>query len=345
MTRWSVTGPRGYALAIGLTLAVALLRLSLEPWFGTSVPYGLFLPAVIVVFLFMGPGPGLACVALLLTLGWFVILRDATAGEKLVPTLLTVFASAVLAVVITVLRRVLLSLTHARDEAERLRAEANLRRREAERARDRSDLLARELNHRVKNLFAIVSSVVVLSGRNAPEAKATVDAIRQRINALALAHTVTQGLATPGSEEGDQSDGETVSLDALVRATLAPHDQGGIEIAGPDLRLPVSAVTSFGLILHELATNAAKYGALSVPEGTVSVSWSREGGDVHFRWHERGGPPIGDTPTGKGFGSVLLRQAQTQLEAVVEQDWAAEGLRLDLVFALPDASGRSSAAS
>ena len=202
------------------------------------------------------------------------------------------------------------------------------------RAHERSDLLARELNHRVKNLFAVILSIVTLSGRGATDAGEVVRKIRARIHALSLAHAVSQG----------QLEQKLVDLADVLSATLEPYldpsrDGGRVRIEGPTVALPVRSVTPIGLIAHELATNAAKYGALSVPAGRVHVEWEvtdpRDGEHmVRLVWSEHGGPEASE-PVHAGFGSIMLRQAASQLRGTVERRWHPTGLVAEISFSLP----------
>ncbi|MGR3435422.1 MAG: CHASE3 domain-containing protein [Shimia sp.] len=227
---------------------------------------------------------------------------------------------------------------------ERRTATAEARAREADElrlARERSDLLARELNHRVKNLFSVILSIVSMSGRGASEeVRRTVASLRERIHALSLAHAVSQG----------QLDREIIGLGELLTSTLAPYRggegaDGRLTLDGPPVEVPVKEVTPLGLVMHELATNAAKYGALSVPEGSVVVRWEQlapgeappdagDGPALRLTWTERGGPAA-EEPGHEGFGSIMLRQAARQLRGTVERRWTADGLEAELVLPLP----------
>ena len=233
---------------------------------------------------------------------------------------------------------------------ERRTATAEARAREADelrRARERSDLLARELNHRVKNLFSVILSIVSLSGRGASdEVKRAVAGLRERIHALSLAHAVSQG----------QLDQEIIGLGELLNSTLAPYRGAGddserLTLKGPPVEVPVKAVTPLGLVTHELATNAAKYGALSAPEGRVTLTWDRlapgEGGlevedgpVLRLTWTERGGPST-EEPNHEGFGSIMLRQAARQLRGTVERRWAADGLVAELHIPLSESGAKN----
>jgi two-component sensor histidine kinase len=112
-------------------------------------------------------------------------------------------------------------------------------------------------------------------------------------------------------------------------------------IDGPAVTLPAVAAQPVAMAVHELATNAAKHGALSAETGTVAVAWRVEGRDLRIRWTERGGPPVGGAPERSGFGSRLLDGTiRTQLRGTVERTWDASGLVCDVVVPLGEAHGR-----
>lgn len=193
-------------------------------------------------------------------------------------------------------------------------------------ARDRADLLARELNHRVKNLFAVVLAIVQMSARDKPEAKPVTDAIGQRIRALLTAHEVSQG----------ELDRPVASLEELVETSLAPYrsQKQTAEIEGPQVMLPAKHVTPLGLILHELTTNAVKYGAWA-NGGSIHVSWTYVDGTVRLTWHESG-VTITDEPERKGFGSLLMNSAARQFGGEVTRDFASDGLIVTIDLPVPD---------
>ena len=190
-------------------------------------------------------------------------------------------------------------------------------------ARDRADLLAKELNHRVKNLFAVVLAIVKLSARDAPEARSVTEGIAQRIMALLKAHEVSQG------ELGQQ----TVSLATLVETSLAPYRSEALtaSIGGPDITLNARTITPLGLVLHELTTNAVKYGGWSQPGGRIVVDWTREGGEIVLGWRETG-TPITAKPVREGFGSLLMIGSARQLGGTLERDFTPEGARVTIRF-------------
>jgi two-component system, chemotaxis family, CheB/CheR fusion protein len=150
-----------------------------------------------------------------------------------------------------------------------------------------------------------------------------------RLNALARAHDlVLRGLRANGRII------RGARLTGLLEAIFQPYidispsgDLKPIVISGPDLMIGERALTSLALVLHELATNAAKYGALSISEGLVHVTWQIEADNLLLRWEERKGPAIEKTPTSEGFGSILVRRSIVgQLGGGIDYTWKPEGL-------------------
>jgi PAS domain S-box-containing protein len=189
-------------------------------------------------------------------------------------------------------------------------------------------LLSQELSHRIKNIFAVISALLALSARQYPEAKAFAKAARTRISALARAHEFVR----PHTESSRPSlDG--TALHAFLSDLFLPYDdetgEARVVISGDDADFDDQAATPVALLFHELATNAAKYGALSVPGGRVTLTTLRQAERYVMTWRERGGPPLHGTPEGTGFGSSLLAlSVEGQLGGVLEQVWAPEGLQV-----------------
>ena len=191
-------------------------------------------------------------------------------------------------------------------------------------ARDRADLLARELNHRVKNLFAVILAIVRMSGKDVPEAKTVVDSISDRIHALLAAHEVTQGSAgTAGA-----------SLRALIETAIRPYVSSSrkAELSGPEVVLSTRQVTPLGLVLHELATNAVKYGCWS-RGGMLEVVWRLAGDQLELDWREicEG---LGDEPQGSGFGTLLMSSAGRQLGGTIDRHFDPGGVHIAMRFPL-----------
>jgi PAS domain S-box-containing protein len=199
---------------------------------------------------------------------------------------------------------------------------------ELKKARDRQHLLMREMSHRVKNLFALSGSIVGLSARWSESPQELAEAARARLSALARAHALT---FSHGFEEAPD---QPTTLQSLVRTIVAPFDEPRdprITLSGIDAEVSGSAVTSLALLLHEFATNAAKYGALSSAEGTVKIVLAEEDGYLLVHWIERGGPPVAAPKGGEGFGGTLSRIAVSdQLGGGIARDWRPEGLTIRL---------------
>ena len=223
---------------------------------------------------------------------------------------LPLLGALILLLIISILLGSRLVSRAARHEAEAAQAAA------VGEARDRADLLARELNHRVKNIFAVVLAIVQMSARDRPEAKPVTDAIAERIRALLTAHEVSQG----------ELDRELASLETLIETTLAPYrsQKQPATIEGPEVLLPAKRITPLGLVFHELTTNAVKYGAWA-KGGTIDVSWSWMDDCVRLVWRETGAPLDGE-PERKGFGSLLMESAARQFGGSVEREFTPDGL-------------------
>jgi len=188
---------------------------------------------------------------------------------------------------------------------------------------ERIVLLAREAEHRSKNMLAAVQAVVRLT--KADTAEELKEAIAGRINALDNVHKLFV-----------QSDWAGADLKAIVGEELAPYckrEDMRAELQGPNLLLEPNIAQAVSMTLHELATNAAKYGALSVPGGQVRVHWNVVDGKVTIRWDERGGPLVRE-PTKRGFGTrVMDSMVRGQFKGAIQFDWRPEGLSCS--FTLP----------
>lgn len=191
------------------------------------------------------------------------------------------------------------------------------------------DLLFGELRHRMKNLLAAAQSIARQTTTEGRSADVYRDDFLGRFNALIEAHE----LMFAGQEDTD--------LETLAGRILAPYkatpEAVAVEPGGP-VNLAVGTVQAIGLVLHELATNAAKYGALSVPGGQVRLGWRADEENLHLTWVESGGPPV-TAPTTTGYGTQLIQSATTySLGGHVEQNYATDGLRAEIVIPLGSAS-------
>ena len=183
--------------------------------------------------------------------------------------------------------------------------------------------LTRELNHRVKNTLANVLSIVTLTRRRARTLDEFADGLDGRIRALSATHDLLT-----------QSDWGTTRIAAVVAAELAPYtraEDGVLDMAGPPVELAPNDALSLGLALHELATNASKFGALSVPGGKVAIHWSlAEENLAQIDWSESGGPPVpANRP--RGFGTDLIEKIVAhELRNPVQLTFAPEGVQCSL---------------
>lgn len=191
------------------------------------------------------------------------------------------------------------------------------------RLEEQRQLLIGEMQHRIKNLFAMAGAVVSLSMRAAPSAEAALALVGARMNALARAHEATVACVYSGAAGGLAS-----SLRALLEAIGSPYETGGrVVIDGPDVEVSGAALGNLALILHELATNSAKYGALSVVEGRLCVRINVDDALLRLVWTEITGRPP-EKPREQGFGSRLEQRLAAALGARIKRDWLEQGLRV-----------------
>jgi PAS domain S-box-containing protein len=192
------------------------------------------------------------------------------------------------------------------------------------------NFLLREVSHRSKNLLAVIQAMATQTGRTSPDYAAFQSRFSQRLQGMAASQDLLVN-----------QDWRGVDVGALVRAQVRPfadEHAGRLELAGPNVLLKPEAAQSLGLALHELATNATKYGALSVPQGKVDVSWQTTQSDAASRfrltWQETGGPQV-VMPTRKGFGHIVFdRMIKQSLNASIDLQYPQAGLVWSLETAL-----------
>ena len=193
------------------------------------------------------------------------------------------------------------------------------------------ELMLREMNHRVKNLFAVIAGMVTVASRNHAEVRPFATDLRHRIAALGAAHS----LASPAGQP------QAIGLRELVDATLAPYrDHSRITVEGPPVALNRNCLSSLALVLHEWATNSVKYGALDGEAGEngdvgLDVRWRiDDDGGVTLEWEEQGREDHGTGPTQRGFGSLLVDTSVRQLRGEVGSE--ADGRSFRLRMKLPE---------
>ena len=190
---------------------------------------------------------------------------------------------------------------------------------------EQNEILSRELSHRIKNIFAVIAGLISLSSRQEPGNESFASKLRQRISALGRAHEFVR----PHSEESRPGD-LPESLHGIIRQILAPYpalSESKITVSGDDIRIDDRGATPIALVIHELATNAAKYGALSESDGEVAIQTMAEGDAVTIAWSESGGPTLGGDPIRSGFGTKLMELSViNQLGGTFDREWRPEGL-------------------
>lgn len=306
-----------FGLAVALSLIAFGLRLLVWPVLGPTIPYITFLPAIVVAAFLLGMGPAILAGVVAAWLCWYFMLPPLNSFRLDQPygaAALGFFAFAV-AVDIFLVDRLFRFVRELGQQADKLKE-----------AQARSVLLAHELNHRVSNLFSVSIGLVSLTARAHPAAKPVLDDLTRRLNALARAHHATVGTAADATKLGD-----------IVADVMAPYRANGsvIRISGPDLALNAETRTPIGLLLHELATNAAKHGALA-GGGDVDIRWRHcaTAGRVTLDWRETGVaavPAVGDS----GFGTTVIDLSARQLGGTVSRDMTPQGLTVQVGFPRP----------
>jgi two-component sensor histidine kinase len=186
---------------------------------------------------------------------------------------------------------------------------------ERKRAEERQKVMIDELNHRVKNTLATVQSIAMQTIADAGSLEHFRSSYEGRLVTLSRAHDLLTRTQWEGAALGD-----------VLRQELDAFGPGRFTLEGPDVQLSARAALSLSMIIHELSTNTAKYGALS-GAGRVDVKWALDGDALRLDWVESGGPPV-ETPTRRGFGTRLIeRAAIRELAGSADLDFPADGLR------------------
>jgi two-component sensor histidine kinase len=292
---------RGQVIGSVCTLAAAAVRILIDPYV-QGVPFITFFPMLVVATLLGGTGAGLNTLVLgtvITSYEWFPP-YNALGRERAVTT-----ASAFL-----VAGGAVIGTVHLLNEVVRA-----LRRSE-----ERSRMIASEMQHRVKNVLQLVQSISRLTALDSASADEHQTRLAARIQALARVQEAAR--AAPHL---------SVNLRDLLARLVEPFDLERFTLAGPLVAVSDEIGSMLGLAIHELATNAAKYGALSVPTGKVTVQWKPEGQFIKLKWQESGGPVV-NLPNREGYGSKLLKAAFSPEEGKTKVFYDTEGLRWQVRF-------------
>jgi two-component sensor histidine kinase len=294
-----------YAYAACFVVIATLLRWGLGHFSQHILPFPTYFPAALFATVIGGPGVGVFATVTGGIIGWLAFMSPQGAffpGSHGQEISLAAYLCASLLIV--------WGADHYRRITKRLRDEENFRK-----------LTVEELAHRLKNKIATIQSVISLQLRDSPEIR---DAIMGRLSALSATDDLI--LATQG---------QGAHLRDILSAELGPYETSRIAIDGPVILLPPKFALMMALLVHELATNSAKYGALSIAAGRVAIRWSLSNSRLDLEWREGGGPLVA-TPSHRGFGMRLLQRALEQFDGTVETTFEPTGLICKLSATVPD---------
>jgi len=295
----------GQVIALACAAGGAAVRFLIDPWVHNQLPIAVFYPFVIVASTWGGTLSGLSTMIIGATLAdyfWFPPGGSFKLSPSIVVVLLAFVVFCGVAILMLSLFRILLE---DRVEGER-----------------RAVLLSHEMNHRVANLLGMVQAISAQTAKSAVTVAGHQALFTERLTALAQAQEFSRDQSVPPPD-----------LREFLKRILAPFGAERFEVDGPALSVPTYLATSFALLLHELATNATKHGALSVPEGIVLISWQIQNNRVNLEWRERHGPTV-NKPVRSGFGSRLLKTAFPPEYGEAEISFNPEGIDCTIRFAL-----------
>jgi two-component sensor histidine kinase len=301
----SAGSAEAYAFAIVCVALAAAVRWVAGLWFEGIVPFATFFPAVLLAALIGGIGPGILAAIAGGLIGWWAFLPPSMTFFPLKPGQVI----SLIAYLITCLILVW-AAEHYRKLTKRLEDEQNFR-----------ELAVEELAHRLKNKVATIQSIVSLRLREDPQAR---DEIVNCLGSLRATDDLIIAAQGKGARIGD-----------ILSAELRPYDVARISVDGPEILLSPKLALTMALLFHELATNAAKYGALSQSVGKISVRWSHSDPWLNLEWRESEGPPV-TVPSHRGFGTRLFLRALEQFGGKVEATFASTGLVCKLSVPLSD---------
>jgi two-component sensor histidine kinase len=289
-----------YALAvIGVTCAGAIRVVF--GWIGADLPFAANFVAVLLVALVAGPEAGACAILLSIVSVWwaFVPPQWSFGGIDLGELTNLAFFGLMSSIVVWVAASYR-NLLHAIEEHDRHR-----------------ELVLSELNHRGRNTFAIVDSIVRISLDDLPERARE---ISDRVRAVSSTNDLINNAPL-----------HRVTLDAILAKEFSPHGRERLRVIGDPVEIEPGLARNLSLIFHELVTNAAKYGALANKDGNVTVTCSVAGPNVCVRWQERGGPAVAP-PTAFGFGSRLVTRILNAISGSIKPEFATDGLVCDITF-------------
>ncbi|MBO3758752.1 HWE histidine kinase domain-containing protein [Ciceribacter sp. L1K22] len=317
----------GTILTYVASLVVFGIALAVRHWFDPVLPVGFpfltFFPAVVICGFVFGVRQGLLVAVLSGISAWYFFISpgrfDVSAGTLLAMGLYLFVIVTDLTLIYLVMRAYRVEID-AREEIQRLA--------------DRQEVMAQELDHRLKNIFATINAIISLSLKHASSAEELAARLRERLNALGRSNLLLRGLR----------EGEDASLQSVIFQALEPFAVVGtsrFSASGPRVPVGGQTVVILSLILHELGTNAAKYGALSVNDGHLALKWhvldasDDQTGQLVIEWLETGGPvPIAPQSGTGGFGSTLIQRVVAGVRGRTEIAFPPSGVTVRLTLPL-----------
>jgi two-component sensor histidine kinase len=298
-----VPGPHAFAMGAGLVAGGTLLRLAITPLVGDGVPFITFFPLLLISAVVAGALAGATVLVLSSFVAAYLWLtpRNFAIESGDVAALLSYWIAGGMVIVVATLLRALISYL--------VTSEA------------RANVVAHEMKHRVGNMLAVIQAIARQTRRGAATLEEFGQVFQDRLDALARAQDVIQ-----------EHPNLPTSLRSLIERVVEPFGTHRFMIGGPDAGIDPVTASSLALLVHELGTNAMKYGALSNASGTVSVRWKPDGGRIVLIWIEGGGPQVA-SPARSGFGSKLLRSAFSSETGEARIDYAPTGVRCTISFA------------
>lgn len=286
---------QAYALAAFFVAVAGLIRAAIGLWVDDVVPFATFFPAVLFAALIGGIGPGIFSALSGGIVGWWafleppMVLLRSSPGDRI--SLIAYFITSLI---------IVWAANHYRKLTKRLEDEEKFR-----------ALAVEELAHRLKNKVATIQAIVAMRLREDPQTR---DEILQCFGALKATDDLIVATQGKGARIGD-----------ILLAELLPYSAARVVVEGPEILLAPKLALTMALLFHELATNAAKYGALSCSAGKISVCWSHSDDRLNLEWRESEGPPVGP-PVHRGFGTRLFLRALEQFGGHADASFAATGL-------------------
>jgi two-component sensor histidine kinase len=281
----------GFLFAIGCIAAAAVLRWLLGMWFGATLYFVAFFPAVIIASLFAGLWPGMLALGLSVAIGLALFIPpNLMVGPPFVANLAIYVAAGLCTVWLGHLFRTTVS---------QLQAEQTQR-----------ELILNEVEHRARNMGALGAAIIQLSLKDNQEAA---DTINRRMRTL----QATNDLITRAPEM--QPD-----IQSIIRQELAPYDPARCDLRGGPLRLRSDVARTVALVVHELTTNAVKYGALSGGKGRIDIAWTQFDDGIEIAWKESGGPKVTE-PVRSGFGTKMIDATVKGLNGSAERTFGENG--------------------